>query len=73
MRTPVVAFERIRIEHAAEVLCACCQSVLERHQPDAERPDRFLGTCLECGAWFLIDDDADVMLLLPDVRSLRDP
>jgi hypothetical protein len=72
MRTPAATFDPIRFEHAAEVLCACCQCILERHQPDTERPDRLLGTCPDCGAWFLIDDDARVMLALPDVRALRD-
>jgi hypothetical protein len=71
MRTPAAVFERVRTDEAAEVLCACCQGVLDRHQPDPARPDRLLGTCPECGAWFLIDDEAGVMLALPDVSVLR--
>jgi hypothetical protein len=71
MRATAAAFEWVRIEDIGEVLCGCCQSVLDRHQPDPDRPDRMLGTCPECGAWFLIDGDARTMLALPDVRTLR--
>ena len=47
--------------------CTLCSTELERHQPDSERPDKILGTCLECGAWFLVDDDAAKVHLLPDL------
>ena len=73
MRTPLALFERIRFECSTEVLCARCQSPLDRHQPDIERPDRLLGTCCECRAWYLIDDRVHVMFALPDVRTLRCP
>jgi hypothetical protein len=67
MRTSVASLERIRFELASEILCARCQTPLDRHQPDAERPDRLLGTCEGCGAWFLIDDEACLMMALPDL------
>lgn len=72
MKAPVAAFERIWIGHAAEVPCACCEGTLDVHQPEPERPERLLGTCPDCGAWYLIDDDAHMMLALPDPRVLRD-
>jgi hypothetical protein len=72
MRASAAAFEGVRVEDIGEVLCDCCQSVLDLHQPDPDRPDRLLGTCPECGSWFLIDGDAHTMLALPDVRTLRD-
>jgi hypothetical protein len=62
----------IRIGVSTAVECACCQGILEVHQPDLERPDRLLGTCAECGSWFLIDNEARVMLPLPDLRVTRD-
>lgn len=67
MRTPLIPFERVRFECAAEVLCAHCQEVLDQHQPDSERPERLLGTCSDCGAWYLIDGCAGVMYRLPDL------
>jgi hypothetical protein len=69
MRTPLAALERVRFECPSEVLCTCCHVVLDRHQPDDERPDRLLGTCPGCGAWFLIDAEACVMYGLPDVTE----
>ena len=71
MRTPVARFERTWIGEAAKALCSCCGERLDLHQPDAERPDRLLGTCAECGAWFLIDDETHTMLAIPDVRAVR--
>jgi hypothetical protein len=55
MRITSVPFGRVPFESASEILCALCHSPLERHQPDQDRPERMLGTCIECGAWFLID------------------
>lgn len=72
MRTQLAPFERIRFELATEVLCARCQSALERHQPDAEQPDRLLGTCGACGSWFLLDLAASVMIALPVSEILGD-
>jgi hypothetical protein len=64
-RAPRAAFEPVRFEDPVEVLCACCQEPLERHQPDPGQPDRQLGTCTQCPAWFLIDARKGVMYLLP--------
>jgi hypothetical protein len=64
-RAPLVPFERIGIELTSEVVCVRCPSTLERHQPDGDRPDRLLGTCPGCGAWYLIDLATAVMIVLP--------
>ena len=55
----------------SEVLCTGCDASLDIHQPDPESPDRFLGTCPDCGAWFLIDDQVHLMILVPDLRIYR--
>lgn len=72
MKMPTLAAERVRIGDAAELPCAGCGGELEIHQPDVDRPDQLLGTCPECGTWFLVDGVTRAMQALPDVRSLRD-
>ena len=57
---------------ALDVQCVSCLTSLVIHQPDETRPDRFLGTCLECGDWFLIDAANTVMVRLPDQDALRE-
>jgi hypothetical protein len=42
------------------------------HQPDERSPDNLLGTCMECGSWFLINETEEFMLRLPEVEALRD-
>ena len=54
------------------VRCPACRDYLFLHQPDEECPDRLLGTCDECRAWFLIDAAGKVMVRLPDEEELRD-
>ncbi len=71
MKSPVASLEVIRFECLNDILCARCQNALERHQPDGERPDQLLGTCADCGMWYLIDVEASVMFPLPDVLNLR--
>lgn len=39
---------------STDIPCPSCGGDLERHQPDPERPDRLVGTCLECGDWCLM-------------------
>jgi hypothetical protein len=41
------------------------------HQPDERRPDRLLGTCGSCSAWFLMAPTAAAMLRLPDEGALE--
>ena len=60
------------LAQALDVQCSTCHDSLVIHQPDETRPDRFLGTCLECGDWFLIDAAKHVMVRLPDQDALRE-
>ena len=55
-----------------EVACPDCHDHLVVHQPDEQRPERLLGTCPSCSAWYLIDATASVMVRLPDEDALRD-
>ena len=71
MNSPVTSLESIRFECLSDILCVNCQAPLDRHQPDTNRPDQLLGTCLECGVWYLIDAEASAMFPLPDVANLR--
>jgi hypothetical protein len=61
---------------AEDFLCVtcpdCCGSVVI-HQPDERRPDRLLGTCGSCSAWFLIAPAAASMVRLPDEAALDGP
>ncbi len=54
--------------------CLGCGSSLELHQPDAAEPRRFVGTCDECGRWFMLDwapDSAEgLMVVLPTHEEL---
>ena len=56
-------------EDATWVCCLGCGAPLELHQPDAEEPRRFVGTCGGCGRWYLLDwvprSAEGLMLLLP--------
>jgi hypothetical protein len=70
---PLAPLERIRFELVSDVLCARCHSPLERHQPHEEKPDRLLGTCDDCGAWFMIDLSAVVMIAMPDFDAVTPP
>jgi hypothetical protein len=35
--------------------CRKCQTALNIHQPDEDRPEHLLGTCAHCGEWYLIE------------------
>ena len=47
------------------ISCQTCGSSLNLHQPEADLPNRLLGTCDHCGVWYLIDGDRRLMLRLP--------
>ena len=51
--------------------CTGCRGDLAIHQPDVRLPDRLLGTCDSCSAWYLIDAAAVLMVRLPDQDTLR--
>lgn len=72
MRLNLAPFDPIRFECEAEVLCARCHDMLDRHQPSDDQPDRLLGTCTTCGAWFQIDMRDCRMFLLPDLGDGTD-
>lgn len=60
-----------RSDAISSIRCTKCYSMLERHQLDTELPSRMLGTCESCKAWYLIDVEEALMVLLPDERDLR--
>jgi uncharacterized protein YbaR (Trm112 family) len=70
MTTLFLSLDRIRLlsdpEDNLEIACPVCSVSLAVHQPDAERPERLLGTCASCSAWYLIRTEAAVMVRLPD-------
>jgi hypothetical protein len=76
MTSTPLALERLRLPHGAGVVsgveCPGCGIELEIHQPDKQSPDRLLGACACCAAWYLIDAAAAVMCRLPDQDQLRD-
>ena len=76
MASVPLALKRIRLagelNDRTGVRCPACRDHLFLHQPDEECPDRLLGTCDECRAWFLIDAAGKVMVRLPDEEELRD-
>jgi hypothetical protein len=43
-----------RTDSTFELDCLECGTELDVHQPDLEQPDRLLGTCEACGAWYLL-------------------
>lgn len=58
-RTSTVTVQLIGFSNGAEgfaaLACRNCGVPLDLHQPGVEFPDRLLGTCEECGSWFLVD------------------
>jgi hypothetical protein len=62
-------------EDSAWVCCLGCGAPLELHQPDAGEPQRFVGTCDQCGRWYLLDwipNSAEGhMLVLPSYEELN--
>ncbi|HEU5118136.1 MAG TPA: hypothetical protein VFT74_16060 [Isosphaeraceae bacterium] len=40
-----------------EPACPHCSNILDRHQPDVQRCETMLGTCSECGDWYLVVHD----------------
>lgn len=57
--------------------CTVCREILEIHQPDIDRPDRFLATCANCGAWHLFEQPEDgarsLLAKLPEFSELLRP
>ena len=55
--------------------CRTCGSALALHQPDEKTPEHLLGTCGDCGDWFLIvvtrDGAEALMFNLPVIAAIR--
>ena len=62
---------RCDADSSVEVPCTGCDDLLVIHQPDEGSPNRLLGTCPECQAWFLINVDEKVMVRLPDEDAVH--
>ena len=62
-------------QDATWVCCLSCGAPLELHQPVAEEPQRFVGTCDACGRWYLLDwvprTTEGLMLMLPSYEELQ--
>ena len=62
-------------QDATWVCCLNCGAPLELHQPVAEEPQRFVGTCDACGRGYLLDwvprTTEGLMLMLPSYEELR--
>jgi hypothetical protein len=62
-------------EDATWVCCLNCGAPLALHQPEAEEPRRLVGTCDQCGRWYLLDWDPPSaeghMLVLPTHEELQ--
>jgi hypothetical protein len=75
MTSNLLALDPVRLSCEAvdfsEAICLDCHGPLEIHQPDTRLPDRLLGACSSCSAWYLIDAAASIMVHLPDEATLR--
>ncbi|MCA1686619.1 MAG: hypothetical protein LC745_11735 [Planctomycetia bacterium] len=65
----------VRTDGLSTVDCLNCRQPLDIHQPDADLPDRMLGTCPACQTWHLLDCDPGsklvVVVVLPDFTPFR--
>ncbi len=50
-------------------VCRECGSDLDLHQPDTDLPERLLGTCGACKAWYLIDAIGGHQTVIPETRG----
>lgn len=53
------------------ICCPHCEDRLVLHQPDPDLPNRLLATCNDCKAWFLTDENAESLILLPPIPRER--
>ena len=62
-----------RHENLREPRCPNCDGLLVLHMPDMELPDRLIGVCEHCHAWFLLNSLQGLMYELPneDVLDLK--
>src|SRR3954447_11206509 len=71
MSSIFISLDQVRLQDVLKARCTKCQLPLELHQPDPELPERLLGTCEGCNAWYLMDVANGVMVPLP-VEELLD-
>jgi hypothetical protein len=55
-------------DEPCHLYCLNCEAPLDLHIPDPQDPDCVLGTCEECGAWFLADLAAGAIAWLPKLK-----
>jgi hypothetical protein len=72
MKPVVVSVGLARLDDTTRARCSKCGLPLETHQPDEDMPERLIATCPECKAWYLVDLEGGVMILLPDQSDFRD-
>lgn len=64
----------IPLDPAGVAACPGCGSALDLHQPQPSRPDRFLATCDDCGAWLIFDPGrGPEWEAAPDARGAAPP
>ncbi len=79
-RTIAVSLTAVRYstlpENYDEGRCLACDGPLDLHQLDLSSPDRIVGLCELCGAWYMMDlipgTDEAVMVALPDSPTILD-
>ena len=75
MKSIHLTLDLIRIEGEPEsrsgLRCPGCTELLMLHQPDEQSPDHLLGTCPQCGAWFVLHAVAGLLVRLPGKQDLR--
>jgi hypothetical protein len=56
------------------IRCLSCPSLLDVHQPEPTTIDRFLATCEHCGAWYVVEAEAErpelVIVRLPESDAI---
>jgi hypothetical protein len=53
--------------------CQMCQSVLDMHQPNQDRPEEMLGICAGCGEWHFVgasENDTSLVIACLPLRDL---
>lgn len=75
MASAPITVDVVRIEDGPESLmstkCSRCQSDVDVHQPDPQKPDRLLAVCALCCSWSLMFCKSGIMAVLPDWETLQ--
>jgi hypothetical protein len=73
MISMMVSMDFSHLRDCLRVECPKCSTPLVLDQPDIDAPDRLVGICCNCQAWYLLDGLAGLMAQLPDLSDLRCP